>query len=74
MQADRATAGIEDTFRLDIVVTNAPDGSVLHQPELKNFEVLGRSESTQMQFNLSNGQQRITQVRKLSLTLRKNIL
>jgi hypothetical protein len=72
MQADRVTAGIEDTFRLDIVVTNAPDGSVLHQPELKNFEVLGRSESTQMQFNLANGQQRITQVRKLSLTLRAN--
>ena len=72
MQADRATAGIEDTFRLDIVITNAPDGAVLHQPELKDFEVLGRSESTQMQFNLSNGQQRITQVRKLTLTLRAN--
>lgn len=72
MQADRATAGLEDTFRLDIVVTNAPDGAVLHQPELKDFEVLGRSESTQMQFNLANGQQRITQVRKLTLTLRAN--
>lgn len=72
MQADRVTAGIEDTFRLEIAVTNAPDGAVLHQPELRDFEVLGRSESTQMQFNLSGGQQRITQVRKLTLTLRAN--
>ena len=32
MQADREKVGTEDTFRLEIVVANAPDGAVLQLP------------------------------------------
>ena len=44
MQADREKVGTEDTFRLEIVVANAPESSVLQLPVAEDFEVLGRSQ------------------------------
>ncbi len=73
MQADRAKVGTEDTFRLEIVVANAPEGAVLQLPAPQDFEVLGRSESTQMSYSVGpGGAGIIKQVRKHTLTMRAN--
>ncbi len=73
MQADREKVGTEDTFRLEIVVANAPESSVLQLPVAEDFEVLGRSQSTQMSYSLGpGGAGVITQVQKHTLTMRAN--
>ena len=73
MQADREKVGTEDTFRLEIVVANAPEGAVLQLPVAEDFEVLGRSQSTQMSYSLGpGGAGVITQVQKHTLTMRAN--
>ena len=73
MQADREKVGTEDTFRLEIVVANAPEGAVVQLPAPQDFEVLGRSQSTQMSYSLGpGGAGVITQVQKHTLTMRAN--
>lgn len=73
MQADREKVGTEDTFRLEIVVANAPEGAVVELPAAQDFEVLGRSQSTQMSYSLGpGGAGVITQVQKHTLTMRAN--
>ncbi len=73
MQADREKVGTEDTFRLEIVVANAPEGAVVQLPAAEDFEVLGRSQSTQMSYSLGpGGAGVITQVQKHTLTMRAN--
>lgn len=73
MTADREKVGTEDTFRVEIVVANAPEGAVLQFPTPEDFEVLGRSESTQMSFGVGpGGAGVIKQMRKHTLTLRAN--
>lgn len=73
MQADREKVGTEDTFRLEIVVANAPEGAVVQLPTPTDFEVLGKSQSTQMSYSLGGGGAGvITQVQKYTLTMRAN--
>lgn len=73
MQADRDKVGTEDTFRLEIVVSSAPEGSVVQLPAANDFEVLGKSQSTQMSYSLGGGGAGvITQVQKFTLTMRAN--
>lgn len=73
MQADREKVGTEDTFRLEIVVANAPEGAVLQLPAAEDFEVLGRSQSTQMSYSVGPGGAGVmTQVQKHTLTMRAN--
>ena len=71
MTADRPKVGTEDLFHLEIVVGNAPQGAVVQFPTPPDFEVLSRSESTQMSFSAGNGGAgMITSVRKHTLTMR----
>jgi BatD DUF11 like domain len=71
MTVDRNRVGLEDTFRVEVVVGNAPQGAELSFPPARDFEVLGRSESTQMSFSTgSGGSGHITAIRKHTLTLR----
>lgn len=73
MSADRNKVGQEDTFHVEIVVSNAPAGASLVFPAPQDFEVLGRSESTQMSFSTGRGGAGvITSVRKHTLTMRAN--
>lgn len=73
MQADVEKVGTEDTFRLEIVVGNAPDGAALRAPDSPNFEILGRSESSQMSYSMGPGGAGVmNQVRKFTLTMRAN--
>ncbi|MFZ5441465.1 MAG: BatD family protein [Myxococcota bacterium] len=73
MQADRDKVGTEDTFHVDIVVSNAPGGSSLSLPTSDDFEVLGRSQSTQMNYSMGpGGAGVVTQVQRHTLTLRAN--
>lgn len=73
MTVDRAKVGTEDTFRCEIVVSNAPEGAVVQFPAPPEFEVLSRSESTQMSYSVgSGGMGQIKQVRKFTLVMRAN--
>jgi len=70
MTTDRAKVGVEDLFHLEIIVGNAPQGAVVQFPTPPDFEVVQRSESTQMSFSAgSGGAGSITSVRKHTLTL-----
>lgn len=73
MTVDRNKVGTEDTFRCEIVVSNAPEGAVVQFPAPSEFEVLSRSESTQMSYSVgSGGMGQIKQVRKFTLIMRAN--
>jgi hypothetical protein len=52
---DRNEVGTEDTFRLTIVVGNAPEGATPQFPAPRDFEVMSRSQSTQMSYSFSGG-------------------
>ena len=73
MTTDRPRVGLEDLFRVEIVVGNAPSDAELTLPASRDFEVLGRAESTQMSFSTGpGGSGHIDSVRKHTLTLRAN--
>lgn len=73
MQADAEKVGTEDTFRLEVVVSNAPGGIAPRLPESGDFEVLGRSQSTQMSYSVGAGGAGVMrQVQKYTLTMRAN--
>lgn len=71
--ADRTEVGTEDVFQLTVVTSNAPAGAQLKLPSSPDFEVLSRSESTQMSYQLlGGGPGVIKQVRKYVLLMRAN--
>lgn len=73
MTVDRNKVGTEDTFRCEIVVSNAPEGAVVQFPAPNDFEMLSRSESTQMSYSVgAGGMAQIKQVRKFTLIFRAN--
>lgn len=71
MAVDRNKVGTEDTFRCEIVVSNAPEGAVVQFPAPSDFEVLSKGESTQMSYSVGpGGMGQIKQVRKYTLVMR----
>jgi hypothetical protein len=70
---DRNKVGTEDTFRLTIVVGDAPEGATVQFPAPNDFEVLQRSQSTQMSYSLGGGGAGvIKRVQKYTLIMRAN--
>lgn len=70
---DRTRVGTEDTFRLTIVVGDAPDAATVQFPAPNDFEVLSRSQSTQMSYSLGGGGTGvIKRVQKYTLVMRAN--
>ncbi|MBI3184605.1 MAG: protein BatD [Myxococcales bacterium] len=69
---DRNEVGTEDTFRLSIVVSGAPDTAQLQFPAPEDFEVLSRSQSTQMSYHFGGGGSSIKRVQKYELVMRAN--
>ncbi|MBK7858247.1 MAG: protein BatD [Archangiaceae bacterium] len=70
---DRTKIGTEDTFHLTIVVGDAPEGATVQFPAPNDFEVLQRSQSTQMSYSLGAGNSGvIKRVQKYTLTMRAN--
>lgn len=49
---DRTEVGTEDTFRLTIVTGNPPEGAQLQLPTSPDFEILSRSQSTEMSMQM----------------------
>ncbi len=66
MLADRTQVGTEDTFVVEIVLNNPPEGAALVLPKPGNFEILSRNESSQI--SIVNGAMK--QGRKFELVLR----
>lgn len=72
MQVDRDKVGTEDTFRAEIVISNASNAN-LNFPVDNDFEVLGKSQSTQMSYSVGpGGAGVVTQVQRVTLTMRAN--
>src|SRR4051812_33501467 len=70
---DRNKVGTEDTFRLTIVVGNAPENATPQFPATADFEVLSRSQSTEMSYQLGGGGTGvIRRVQKYTLIMRAN--
>lgn len=71
MSSDRQRVGTEDTFRVEIIVSGAPQGAVVQFPTPPDFEILSRGESTQMSFTAGpGGAGVVTSVRKHTLLMR----
>jgi len=47
---DKTTVGLEETFQLHVVVTNPPANAQVELPSSPDFEVLSRSQSSQLQY------------------------
>jgi hypothetical protein len=72
-QVDRTQVGTEDTFRLTVVMADAPDDAKVQFPQSPDFEVLSNAQSTQMSYTLgSGGVGTIKRVQRWTLTMRAN--
>lgn len=73
MSVDRTNVGTRDTFRLDIVVGDAPPGAQLVYPQVDDFEVLSRSQTNEMNFSMGpGGTGAIRNLQKYTLVMRAN--
>jgi BatD DUF11 like domain len=72
--ADRVQVGTEDTFRLTVVMSDAPDDAKEPTfPSSNDFEVLAKAQSTQMSYTLgAGGVGTIKRVQRWTLTMRAN--
>src|SRR5690348_6441500 len=71
MSADRTEVGTEDTFRVVIEASGINEGAQIEPPESDDFEILSRSQSTQMAFSFGSGQG-MQRTQKLTLVMRAN--
>ena len=69
-QVEHTTVGVQDPFRLTVVVTNAPDGAAVDFPASGDFETLARADSTQTSLEIVNGAANVKRSRTFTLTLR----
>ena len=70
---DREEVGSQDTFRLTVVVVDAPPNAQVQLPESDDFEVLSSSRSSQRSISLSGGGPAVIQdVTRYVLVMRAN--
>ena len=70
---DQTEVGLDDTFRLTVSVSNAPDSARLQFPVGSDFDVLSKSESSHMSYQLGGGgPASITRTHKYMLLMRAN--
>ncbi len=69
---DRTEIGLDDTFRLTVSVSDAPDSAQLQFPIGTGFDVLSKSESSQMSYQLGSGGAVIQRTHKYMLLMRPN--
>src|SRR6516165_2240105 len=70
---DQTEVGLDDTFRLTVTVSNAPDSARLQFPVGSDFDVLSKSESTHLSYQLGGGgPASITRAHKYMLLMRAN--
>jgi len=70
---DRTEVGSDDTFRLSIVVVDAPPNAQVKLPDSEDFEVLSSSRSSQRSISLSGGGPAVIQdVTRHTLVMRAN--
>ncbi|WP_163995248.1 BatD family protein [Pyxidicoccus caerfyrddinensis] len=70
---DREEVGSQDTFRLTVVVVDAPPNAQMQLPESDDFEVLSSSRSSQRSISLSGGGPAVIQdVTRYVLVMRAN--
>jgi hypothetical protein len=69
---DRTEVGLDDTFRLTVTVSDAPDSAQLQFPVSSDFDVLSKSESSQVSYQLGSGSATMRQTHKYMLLMRAN--
>src|SRR5215472_8610041 len=67
---DRSEVGLEDTFRLTVTVSDAPDSAQLQFPVGSDFEVLNKSERSEMSYQLGSGGAVVRRTHKYMLLMR----
>jgi hypothetical protein len=67
---DRDEVGLEDTFRLTVVLQNAPRGAKLELPEFDDFEVLSRTPVDQTSISVTGAGTQILRITKWVIVLR----
>ncbi len=68
--ADRTEVGTEDTFRLEVVMKNAPADAELRLPPLDDFEVLSKSPMSETSVQITNGRTQVQRSTRYVLVLR----
>ncbi len=69
---DRNEIGVEDAFRLTLVASDAPEHAQIQFPASPDFQVLSKSQSTQMSLQLGGAGSTFKRTQKYVLTLRAN--
>jgi len=67
---DRDQVGLEDSFHLSIVASGAPEDAQIQFPSSSDFEVLSRSQSTQMSYQLGGSGASFNRTQKFVLVMR----
>ena len=67
---DRDQVGVEDSFHLTIVASGAPEDAQIQFPSSNDFEVLSRSQSTQMSYQLGGAGASFNRTQKFVLVMR----
>ena len=67
---DRTEVGTEDTFRLEVVMKNAPPEAELRLPALDDFEVLSKSPMSETSVQITNGRTQVQRITRYVLVLR----
>jgi hypothetical protein len=67
---DRQVVGVEDTFRLNVVLKNAPADGELRLPALDEFEVLSKSPVNETSVSVTGAGTRIERITRWVLVLR----
>jgi hypothetical protein len=69
---DRSEVGLDDTFRLTVTVSDEPDSAQLQFPIGTGFDVLSKSESSQVSYQLGSGGAVVQRTHKYMLLMRPN--
>src|SRR5260370_5371505 len=67
---DRNEIGVEDAFRLTLVASDAPENAQIQFPASPDFQVLSKSQSTQMSLQLGGAGSTFKRTQKYVLTMR----
>jgi hypothetical protein len=71
-KVEPSEVGLEDTFRLLVVASDAPDFAQIDFPSGPDFEVLSKSQSTELSYQFGSGGSGIRRTQKYVLVLRPN--
>jgi hypothetical protein len=71
-RVEPSEVGLEDTLRLTVIASDAPDFAQIDFPSSPDFEVLSKSQSTELSYQFGSGGSGIRRTQKYVLVIRPN--